>query len=57
MGFRCPNCKKDFGKDRVALSVHAKDNALCGAKIVSGIVEILRIEHGKPLNAKKEDEK
>ena len=47
---RCPNCKKDFGKDKHALAIHAGLDPMCGAKMISGIVEILRIEQEEEAN-------
>lgn len=32
MGFRCPNCKKDFGSDKFALQIHLEtENGECAA--------------------------
>ena len=32
MGFKCPNCKKDFGLDKFALQVHLEtENGECAA--------------------------
>lgn len=28
MGFRCPNCKKDFGADKSALEKHLADEGI-----------------------------
>jgi hypothetical protein len=44
MSFRCPNCRKDFGNDKAALARHAGEDPMCGAKMISGIIEILKIE-------------
>ena len=44
MSFRCPHCKKDFGNDKHALAVHAGEDPMCGATMVSGILDVLRIE-------------
>ena len=39
MGFRCPICHKDFGKDKKALLKHSEKCALGGARVVIDSVE------------------
>lgn len=35
MGYRCPNCKKDFGNDRDAFQKHLSNNLNCSVKAIS----------------------
>ena len=35
MGFRCPNCKKDFGHDKEAFKQHIESSFGCKANAVS----------------------
>lgn len=32
MGFRCPNCHKDFGTDKAKLGEHLANHPECGKK-------------------------
>ena len=33
MGFRCPNCKQDFGLDKSKLDEHFQNSAECGSEV------------------------
>lgn len=39
MGFRCPNCKRDFGYNREELQKHFSENDACAFESVMAIVE------------------
>lgn len=45
MGYRCPNCNKDFGTDKDSFKQHLYDNPKCGAESAT-ILHLLPIALG-----------